>query len=356
MTSEFSKSLISEGKAKIIVNDVFYNPKMKFCRDVDMKVFEKLNADDYLDALSATGIRGIRAYLEASYNPIFNDKDKKAVKTIKMNLKLNKIEAEVLNEDANVLMRRRSFTHIDIDPFGSPSMFIDSACYSAKKYMSVTATDTAALCGSAITSGLRKYSSFVEKTEYYHELGLRNLIGKIAREITKYDKAIDVLISWGKEHYYRVHLKIKRSTRLAGELYKRVGYIFHCRKCGFRDWKSFEDEQMERHICSICNEKMRMYGPLWIGELHNIDFIKRLEKKGEVGELFKRIEEEIDIVTYYNTHNIACMLKTSPPPLDDLINYLKEVGYKASKTRFGGSTFKTDASIIEIKKAFTSLK
>ena len=159
--------IINEGLAKISIEGVFYNPKMKFCRDLDMILFKSLNSHEYLDALAASGVRGIRAALEADYQPIFNDWNKKAVEVIRKNLELNCINAEVYNKDASSLMRERKFYHIDIDPFGSPSEFIDSACFSALKYLSVTATDTAALCGSATLSGLRKYSAFARKTEYY---------------------------------------------------------------------------------------------------------------------------------------------------------------------------------------------
>ena len=186
--------MITEGFAKINIEGVFYNPKMRFCRDLDMLVFRSLNSHEYLDALAASGVRGIRAALEAEYQPIFNDWDRNAVETIKRNLKLNNIDAEVHNRDATILMRERKFYHIDLDPFGSPSEFIDSACFSTLKYLSITATDTAALCGSATLSGLRKYSSFAKKTEYYPEVGVRMLIGKVAREITKYDKSIEVIV------------------------------------------------------------------------------------------------------------------------------------------------------------------
>ncbi|RLI70341.1 tRNA (guanine(10)-N(2))-dimethyltransferase, partial [Archaeoglobales archaeon] len=225
------EEVIEEGLAKICIDNVFYNPRMRFCRDLDMLLFKNLEKHEYLDALAASGVRGIRAALEADYQPIFNDWDLKAIEVIKKNLKFNGINAEIYNKDASLLMRERKFKHIDIDPFGSPSEFIDSACYSVLKYLSVTATDTAALCGSATNSGLRKYSAFAKKTEYYPEVGVRILIGKIAREITKYDKAFEVILCWAREHYYRIPLKVVKSTSKAGKLYKDVGYLFHCFNC-----------------------------------------------------------------------------------------------------------------------------
>ena len=347
-----SEGLISEGKAKIVTNGVFYNPKMKFCRDADIVVFKNIDSRMYLDALAATGIRGIRAAIEAGFTVEFNDIDRRAVEVIKKNLELNGIEATVHNEDAAILMRRRKYDHVDLDPFGSPAEFLESACYSAGRYLSVTATDTAALCGSAPLSGLRKYSVYAVKTEYYHEIGLRVLIGKIVSTLTKYDKFAEVLISWAKEHYYRVHLRVGRSSKRAGEIYEKIGYIFHCGKCGNRFAKSvFESESCE---CD-CGSRFVRIGPLWIGELHNPEFVKKLDKTGKTGKLFERIGEELETITYYELHTLTRMLGVSPPPIQKILEKLIDEGYRASRTRFSGTSFKTDASIHEIKRIISSL-
>ncbi len=341
--------MIVEGKAKIETSDnVFYNPRMKFCRDADMEIFRKLKSKSYLDALAATGVRGIRAKLEANFSGVeFNDISKKACELIKRNLRLNEIDARVHNRDAVSLMREISYQHVDIDPFGSPSEFIDSSTKSAIKYLSITATDTSALCGSSPISGLRKYGAFAEKTEYYHEIGLRMLIGKIVRELTKYDKSMDVLISWAKEHYYRVHLKLKKTSRGAGKIYEKMGYIFHCPKCLRREWVDVFN--VFEKFCE-CGEEFRMYGMLWLGELHNSSFVSSLSKEGDVGLLFKRIEDEIHAVSHYDLHVICKKLRISPPPIQDVITGLKEEGFSASRTRFLGTSFKTDADIDEIKR------
>jgi len=346
--------LVEEGKAKITTDGVFYNPRMKFCRDADMKIFSVLKPRNFLDALAGSGIRGIRAMIEAGYeNVTFNDKNPKACEVVKKNLKLNGLDAEVLCRDASALMRERKFEHVDLDPFGSPSEFIDAACYSSKKFLSVTATDTAALCGSATVSGLRKYSSFAIKTEYYHEIGLRNLIGKIARESTKYDKSLEVLISWAKEHYYRVFVKLRSSPRLAGRQYEKIGYVYHCTNCLNRTWRNVFEEPIAE--CS-CGKKFKIIGPVWLGELSSKDFVSSLDKEGETGKLFTRIEHELETVSYYNIHAICFKLKVSPPPLDKIIEELEKRGYSASKTRFDGANIKTDASVEEVKDVVLSLQ
>ncbi|AKG92547.1 N{2},N{2}-dimethylguanosine tRNA methyltransferase [Geoglobus ahangari] len=346
--------MIVEGKARILTEGVFYNPRMEFCRTADMEVFRHLRSKSYLDALAASGVRGIRAMLEAGFENVeFNDIDERAVRVIEENLRLNGLNARVHNRDAVALMRERSYDHIDLDPFGSPAEFIDSAVRSARRFVSVTATDTSALCGSAPISGLRKYGAFAEKTEYYHETGLRMLIGKIVREVTKYDKYAEVLVSWAKEHYYRVHLRVRKSSRMAGKVYEKMGYVLHCNHCGNRVVMSVF-ETPDRY-CS-CGGMFRMYGPMWTGELHDPEFVSGLSKEGKAGRLFSAIEQEIDTVTHYDVHNLTERLGISPPKLDDIIEALRSHGFRASRTRFPGPTFKTDASISEIRRIISEIR
>ena len=355
---------VKEGKAEIEVDEgVFYNPRMKFCRDFDMLVFrairEKEGRVSYLDALAGSGVRGIRARLEAGYDSTFNDLNEHAIANIRKNLEINGINAEVYNEDANLLVRRKYFFHIDIDPFGSPAEFIDSAVIKPK-YLSITATDTAALCGSSPSSGLRKYSAFALKTEYYPEVGIRILVGKVLSEAGKYDKAPEVLVSFAKEHFYRVHLRFKRSPRAVKEAYKSYGFFLHCFNC-LRRFFVVLGEDFET-TCE-CGKKLTPIGPLWLGELHSCDFLEELSRVGDLEELDKsvkglaeRIMEEVNVPSYYDLHFITGKMGVSPPPLDRVIKSLREIGFQASRTRFSGTSFKTDAPIEEVYRAVKRLR
>ncbi len=347
--------MIREGKAEIYVEDVFYNPKMEFCRDMDMLIFSHLPTTEYLDALAATGIRGIRAALECGFDVTFNDKNWDAQRIIKKNVEHNGVRGEVVGMNAPTLMTQRYFEHVDLDPFGSPSEFIDAACKSATRYLSVTATDTAALCGSSRVSGLRKYSAFALKTEYYPEVGLRMLIGKVAREATKYDKGIEVIISWTREHYYRVHLKIKKSVSFAGKLYNKIGYLFHCWNCGRRTWASMKDT--ETPLCE-CGSPYTIIGPLWLGELHNRKFVSKIMDKvddeSEMSKLLYRIEGELETPFHYDLHLLSKAAVTSPPKMRDLKEFIESAGFQFSPTRFSGTSFKTNADMENILKILKS--
>ena len=85
--------------------------------------------------------------------------------------------------DARKLMTEAPFQWIDLDPFGSPVSFLDSAIQSISRVgvLEVTATDTAALCGSAKTSAARRYGSTGITDAYMHDDATRILLGVIAR-------------------------------------------------------------------------------------------------------------------------------------------------------------------------------
>ncbi|MEM0203318.1 MAG: tRNA (guanine(10)-N(2))-dimethyltransferase [Archaeoglobaceae archaeon] len=342
--------LVIEGKAKILVDNAFYNPRMRFCRDLDMVVFSTLGKHEILDALSATGVRGIRAVLEANCEVTFNDANPKAVETIKKNLELNEIDAEVFCSDASLLARTKKFEHVDIDPFGSPANFIESACVHAK-LLSVTATDLEALCCKC-SAGIRKYSAFVLKTDVPHEVGLRVLIGFVARTALRFDKAIYPLVSWAREHYYRVHLRLRRSNSEATKTIEKLGYIAFCKNCFAKKILKF-GEGVE--FCD-CGSKMQIIGPLWIGELKDAEFVSKMVSRadGKQREFLLKIHSEIDHPLAYNLPKICSTISRSVPSTKEVVEKLRSLGFRASPTHHCGYCVKTDAdlkTILEILSA-----
>ena len=132
------KTIIEEGPIKLKVPkaekisrkmSVFYNPVMGLNRDISVLLLNSINKEDMqiADPLAASGVRSIRLLKELSKNKIkcicINDSNKNAVKSIKENLKLNKInykinnKIKISNEDANLfLLNSSGFDYIDIDP------------------------------------------------------------------------------------------------------------------------------------------------------------------------------------------------------------------------------------------------
>ena len=340
-------SIVVEGKAKILLNSTFYNPRMEFCRDLDMLVFQHFKSRELLDAMAGTGIRGIRTKLEAGYETVvFNDRSKSAVETIKENLRLNGLTAEVYCKDACILMRERRFEHVDVDPFGSPAKFVDSACFCAKKYLSVTATDTAALCGSAVGAGLRKYSTYLVKTDVFHETGIRNLIGFIVKNATKYDKVPVPIFSFIKEHYYRVYFEIRKSKSLASKIYSQIGFLFYCPYCHSKQIAGNEGGFSKCRCGGTCV----ILGPIWLGKLKSDKFVSGVERsaEGKLKNFIQKIKNEVDSPTVYNLRHISSKLKIDVPKTSFVVGKLRDEGYEASPTHYCGYCVKTNASLEQI--------
>lgn len=355
---------------------VFYNPVMELNRDLSILAIktyqEELRREiSICDSFGGSGIRGVRyaKEIDTVKNVVINDINPIAVHFAGENIELNLLDnVEVFKEDANILLRkcRGKFDVVDIDPFGTPSPFIESAGISLKAggMLCVTATDTSALCGTYKEPCIRKYSAMPLKTEYCHELGIRILAGFIARTLSKFKKCIEVKFAHSSEHYMRIYAVVRKGAKITDESLKNIGYILHCHNCLNR--------MMVRGItpqtgmdCPVCGGKLKTAGPLWCGAILEEDFIKGMRnnlkntKINQENKALKLInfayEESNAPVTYYDLHEICRNLKISAPKLMDVIDSLKEKGYFASRTHFKPTGIKTSAPVDEIKKIFLSL-
>ena len=115
---------------------------------------------------------------------------------------------------------------IDIDPYGSPAPFIDSAMQSMARsgVMEVSATDTAALTGSSKTALMRRYGARVRTDCLAHDSGMRVMLSYISRIAARHDRAIEPLLSVWDSHHLRVSFRVVKSVSSANELEERIGW------------------------------------------------------------------------------------------------------------------------------------
>lgn len=371
--------LIQEGQTEVYIPDdndpdiptasasVFYNPAMEMNRDINVAVtsvyvkklierkgFEKSNIT-YADAFSASGIRGLRVAKEVGIAAVLNDWKEEAVSLIQKNIEHNSLQETVSAEctGADRLLQSRRFAIVDIDPFGTPSPYLDSAISSASFFLGVTATDTAPLCGAHLKSGMRKYSAVPLNNEFHSEMGLRILIGSIVREAAKFEKGIRPLFSHATRHYVRVYAEILNGAGNADKSVKELGFIAWCPECKRLETKNglavFMNEE-----CPVCNRKRKISGPLWLGKLKEVDFCNEiiselqslpLNKKDEAIKLLTICRDEADIPFFYDQHLLCEILRISAPPMEPFLDNLRKAGYTATRTHFSGTSFKTDAPV-----------
>jgi tRNA (guanine26-N2/guanine27-N2)-dimethyltransferase len=359
---------IQEGKVNLFApigriydTPVFYNPEMELSRDISvsaLQVFQKQFKKklNICDALAATGVRGLRYAKEVSNlkEIILNDKNPIAVKIIRKNIKENRLskKCKAKKEDANVLLHQKVFNFIDIDPFGSPNIFLDSVARSIyhKGFLAITATDTAPLAGTYPLACLKKYGILSMKTDYYAELGMRILISHIILTLSRRERAFIPLLVHSTRHYYRVFGKIEHLGKIRN-LLKNFGYVMDC-KCGNR-------EQGELKEKCYCGKKFRIIGPVYLGNILDKKFCKKVladirkrdfRLKKEEEKLLKLLIEESNMPAfYYDLHYLAKILKIEIPKTEVLIEKLKKKGFKATRTHFCLTAIKTDANFKQLR-------
>jgi len=225
----FATETVIEGKIKILVPKleafvkepweyapskapVFYNPTMELNRDLAVlavQAYQRMVKRELVacEPLAGCGVRGIRlaTEVEGVLKVFMNDISSEAAKLADFNVKLNNLAERVLvaNEDANLFLSRyaaprRRFDCVDIDPFGSPVLYLDSALRALRNngLIALTATDMAPLCGVHPKACLRKYGGKPLRTEYCHELSARLLIGCLASLAAKHDIGVNPVFSY----------------------------------------------------------------------------------------------------------------------------------------------------------------
>lgn len=355
---------------------VFYNPRMELNRDnsiLALQTFQKyLNRDICIcDLFGGSGIRGVRykKEIEGVDQVTINDISQTANEFTALNVEINELEdIEITQKEANVLLRdsRGKFDVIDIDPFGTPSYFMDSAAYCARKnsLLCVTATDTSALSGTYNAPCIRKYNAKPYKSEYYHENGIRILAGFVALTLAKYKKYCDIKLSHSSEHYMRIYIEVKKGSKATDDSLENMGYVSHCKECGYRKTtKGLANSLPE--TCPDCGEKLRHAGPLWLGKIQDAEFIsemiseaenKELNQKKDVLKLLNKCLNEADgPATFYDVHTVCRMLKISAPKYESILEELKKEGYCAYPTHFSPLGIKTDASNKKVKEIIQRL-
>lgn len=344
-----------EGKFDPSWAPVFYNPRMKLNRDLSVLVLSVIRPKSIVDALSATGIRGIRYFIEVGSveRLILNDRNSVAVTLIKENLKKNNVNGEVTNKDANALLYEIKAEYVDIDPFGSPSPFMLSAINSTinKGYVAFTATDLSALECSSKSSARRKYDLTCERLSFSKELGIRGLIAKVIREASIVEKAAYPIFSFYYDYYYRVFFRIENGAKKADQLLKMQKYYYECSNCGYRETSDF----FEKKECPKCKNDMKVYGPAWTGELGDKNVILKLRenmKSFEYLESYKILSKMIEIISnevkysapYYRLDFLASKIKSNIPKKENILRCLED----GSPTHFDYRGIKSNKEIDDI--------
>jgi tRNA (guanine26-N2/guanine27-N2)-dimethyltransferase len=389
----FPTEIIKEGKVRVLVPrlkafvkspseyapskaPVFYNPVMELNRDLAvlaLQVYQRIMKHEIsvCEPLSGCGIRGIRFAIEVEgvEKVLMSDINRRAFKLANYNVQMNELigRVAVKNEDANHLLAdyaapRRRFDVIDVDPFGSPVPYLDSAIRALRNdgLIALTATDMAPLCGVHPRACIRKYGGKPLRTEYCHELSVRLLAGCLATTAAKYDIGVNVVFSHCSNHYIRIYATITYGAKKADESIKNIGYILHCFNCFHRE--TAKDSFFHEHSgkCSECNSNLSLAGPLWLGKIVDKRFCELMEEEAEKRNfrLGRKIEKTLTLIkneseapiTFYVNDKLCDKLNIPVPPVIKLVEALRGTGFQACATHFNSKGIRTDASAMEIEE------
>ena len=388
--ADFPSETIREGKIKVLVPNlkaygvvpsdyapskapVFYNPVMEFNRDLTVLTFRAyqhmVNHEvSICEPLTSQGIRGIRyaAEIDGVSKLLLSDINRHAYELAKHNIELNQLQDKIALRygDANCVLSsnaspKKRFDIIDIDPFGTPVPYLDSAFRALKNkgLIAATATDLAPLCGVHAKACLRKYGGKPLRTEYCHELAIRLLAGCMARTAAQHDIGIQFLFSHSSDHYIRVYAQISYGAKKADESLKSIGYIMHCFNCMHRE---ITHHPFGCPTCHECGAKMDYAGPLWTGPIVDQSFVERMiaenkavtfRNSARINKLINQVKNEAEMpATYYVIDKLSGKFNLPAPANNAFLEALIESGSRAASTHFNPRGLKTDASAAIMQK------
>ena len=331
-------STYHEGKVELLVPNpdeswksadvpVFLNLRAaRVNRDVSVLLLSVLKPKDILDGMAASGIRGVRYFVESGIPQVyFNDLNETAVQLAKRNAEKYNVNAQFFNHDFNLVCLQNRFWAVDLDPFGSPAPFIWSAVRAVRSggYLLVSATDTRPLSGASPKQALAKYGVIVRKPEWYPELMARILYFLTFHAAAIHGKGVEPILAFTYEHHVRIIARLREKPSLITRNSKQIGFY------------KIDGKQ---------------YGPIWAGPLQDRDVARRALQRwdGDYTKASRKILalalNEPDVVGYYNVHFWAERLKLKQiPKFDAILNALREQGFVAERVLWSDKGIKTDA-------------
>ncbi|CAL9098653.1 unnamed protein product [Musa textilis] len=350
-----------------------------FKRMPSWKGSQELKAPRVLEALAASGLRALRYAREVDGigQVIALDNDKASIEACKRNIKFNgsvacsKVEAHLADARVYMLTHQKEFDVVDLDPYGSPSVFLDSAVQSVADggILMCTATDMAVLCGNNGEVCHSKYGSYPLKGKYCHEMALRILLACIESHANRYKRHIVPILSVYMDFYVRVFVRIYTSASAIKETPLKLSYVYQCVGCD-----SFHLQSVGRTInkdksvksapgygpvvpqeCSDCGKKFNMGGPIWSAPMHDKEWIfsilanvkamkERYPAYEKISAVLTTISEELhDIPLFVSLHSLCSTLKCTSPSAVLFRSAVLNAGYRISGSHVNPLGLKTDA-------------
>ncbi|XP_064416750.1 tRNA (guanine(26)-N(2))-dimethyltransferase [Latimeria chalumnae] len=333
-----------------------------------------------LEGLAASGLRSIRFAKEVPgiHSIVANDFSAKAVELMKRNVELNAVQHLVTPSlaDASLLMYERKrmrerFDIIDLDPYGSPSMFIDGAVQAVSEggLLCVTCTDMAVMAGNSGETCYSKYGSMSLKARFCHEMALRIILHNLEQRANCYQRYIVPLLSISADFYIRVFVRVFTGQAKVKASASKQAMVYNCVGCGAYHLQRLG--KMTSHgnyfkysaasgppvgmKCEHCQQRHQLGGPVWAEPIHNLDFVhkvlsavennpKRFNTSSRILGMLSMVTEELpDVPLYYTLDHLSSVIHCNTPSLLLTRSAILHAGYQVSLSHACKNTIKTDA-------------
>ena len=367
-----------EGSTKLIVpaaslavdppptSPVFFNPAAALNRDISVCLTAATGGSSFCDSMAGVGARGVRIANEVNRIDcvVLVDFNGKALRIARKAAALNRVMRKcefAQSETSSYLYSRfgrdRRFDFVDVDPFGTPVGQLQGAVRATTDggILSVTATDTAVLCGVYPKVARRRYGATPLNNGFNHETAIRLLAGVVARAAASLDTGARPVAAHSTMHYVRLFFSVSVGATKGDSMLNSLGHVAWCPSCGH-----VAAARESRISCERCGKKARSTGPIWIGPLVDEDLLQGARRVADRLNLPKASATLAALSGLdgfppwsYSIDDACSTLGIATVPETEVYRSLEERGYSAMRTPFEKTGLKTNAAYAEVLRAVT---
>ncbi|KAE8216119.1 hypothetical protein CF327_g677 [Tilletia walkeri] len=273
----------------------------------------------------------------------------------------------------------KRFHVVDLDPYGSASSFIDGAVQAVADggLLCVTCTDLAILAGNNYPEKcFSQYGGVNVRSEFAHEAALRLVLHTIATSASRYSRYIKPLLSLSIDFYLRVFVEVRSSPVETKRTASQTGLVHVCSQCQNFHSQPFgkvtegvNEKRGSTFIkyggssnltsgpeCTECGGRVQTAGPMWIGNIHDGDFCRRIlatldedplrfhtaaRIKGMVTLAANEVE---DSLFYFTPSKMSGLFHCENPTLKIVVSSLLHAGFEVSRSHCAPGSLKTSAT------------
>ena len=358
-----------EGKARFAISQgiatraatAFYRTKSQIGRDLAVlaaAIYRQQQGQlRVIDAMTGCGVRPLRYHLEAGADWVWaNEGNPDLHDLLSINLRQGMAPESyrITHQDANQLFfscaqQRDYYDLIDIDSFGSPTPFLTTALWAIKLggLLYLTSTDGRTTSGHALEKSVQIYGACARSHPAAHEQGLRLLMGCAAQQAASRGFCIEPVFSIFNGSIHRVMVRVVTGPWQ----HEDYGFLVYCHGCG--QFRTANWRQLGQLSCKRCGVAPVVSGPMWLGPLHNIDYVGQMAALAIRWQWPQRIQRLLAIMQqeasmppyYYPLAEIGRRGQTDVPARERLIKEICDRSYRATRTHLDTQAIKTNAPL-----------